>query len=243
MAAPRTLLLTRPLAQSLSFSELLAAELPGRFRPVISPILEIVALPGPFDLEGLQGLLFTSANGVEQFAARTPDRRLPAWCVGEMTAAAARRAGLAAHSADGAVGDLAALAAAGYRPGAGAFLHLRGTHAAGDLVGRLAALGVPARAAAIYEQVPRALTGEARVLLAGGGIDVLTFFSPRTARLMAEAARGAGWDLSRTAAVALSPAADAAFAGPEPALRRIAAAPTRAGMLAALAALPRVPSG
>ena len=41
----------------------------------------------------------------------------------------------------------------------------------------------------------------------------------------------------RTIAVALSPAADAAFAGPEPALRRIAAAPTRDGMLAALAAL------
>ena len=94
MAAPRTLLLTRPRAQSEAFAAVLAAELPGRFRPVVSPILEIVPLPAPLDLDGLQGLIFTSANGVEQFAARSPDRSLPAWCVGEMTAAAARRAGL-----------------------------------------------------------------------------------------------------------------------------------------------------
>ena len=213
-------------------------ELPGRFRPVVSPVLEIVPLPAPLDLDGLQGLIFTSANGVEQFAARSPDRSLPAWCVGEMTAAAARRAGFAARSADGDVGDLAALVVAGHRPGAGDFLHLRGAHAAGDLTGRLAAAGVPARAAAIYDQRPRPLTAEALALLAAGGMDVLTFFSPRTARLVAAAGRGAGWNLSRTVAVALSPAADAAFAGPEPALRRIAAAPTRDGMLAALAALP-----
>ena len=97
---------------------------------------------------------------------------------------------------------------------------------------------MPARAAAIYDQRPRPLTAEALALLAAGGMEVLTFFSPRTARLVAAAGRGAGWNLSRTVAVALSPAADAAFAGPEPALRRIAATPTRDGMLAALAALP-----
>ena len=72
MADPRTLLLTRPRAQSQAFAEVLAARLPGRFRPVISPLLEIVPLPAPLDLDGLQGLIFTSANGVEQFAARTP---------------------------------------------------------------------------------------------------------------------------------------------------------------------------
>jgi uroporphyrinogen-III synthase len=238
MATPRTLLLTRPQAQSHAFAALLAAELPGRFRPVVSPLIEIVPLPAPLDLAGLQGLLFTSANGVEQFAARTPDRSLPAWCVGDMTAAAARRAGFTALSADGDVAALATLVAAAHRPNSGAFLHVRGAHAAGDLTGLLAAAGVPARAAAIYDQTPQPLTAEARALLAAGGVHVIPLFSPRTARLLAAAGRGAGWDLSRTAVVALSPAADAAFAGPEPALRRVAAAPTRDGMLAALAALP-----
>jgi uroporphyrinogen-III synthase len=231
MATPRTLLLTRPQAQSHAFAALLAAALPGRFRPVVSPLIEIVPLPAPLDLAGLQGLLFTSANGVEQFAARTPDRSLPAWCVGDMTAAAAL-------SADGDVAGLATLVAAAHRPNSGAFLHVRGAHAAGDLTGLLAAAGVPARAAAIYDQAPQPLTAEARALLAAGGVHVIPLFSPRTARLLAAAGRSAGWDLSRTAVVALSPAADAAFAGPEPAQRRVAAAPTRDGMLAALAALP-----
>ncbi|HET9067335.1 MAG TPA: uroporphyrinogen-III synthase [Amaricoccus sp.] len=237
MTEPRTILLTRPGPQSLAFAAVLEAELPGRFRPVVSPLLEIAPVPAPLDLGGLQGLLFTSANGVEQFTRREPDRSLTAWCVGEMTAAAARQAGFAARSADGAVGDLAALAAAGHRPGAGAFLHVRGVHAAGDLVGMLAAAGVPARAAAIYDQVRRPLDAEARGLLAAGRIDVLPLFSPRTARLLSAEGAGGGWDLSRTTLVSLSPAADAAFAAPEPARRRVAAAPTRAGMLEALGAL------
>ena len=76
-----------------------------------------------------------------------------------MTAAAARAAGFAARSADGDVDDLAALVIAAHRPGAGAFLHVRGRHAAGDLVGRLAAAGVPARAAEIYDQAPRPIDG------------------------------------------------------------------------------------
>jgi uroporphyrinogen-III synthase len=188
------------------------------------------------DLDGLQGLVFTSANGVEQFAALSAERRLPAYCVGDMTAAAARRAGLTARSADGDVMALAALVAAAHRPGAGSFLHLRGRHAAGDLIGRLAAAGVPARAAEIYDQAPRPLDPAAAGLLAAGRADVLAFFSPRTARLFAEAARAARWSLATVTAVSLGPAADAAL-DLDIGHRRIAPAPTRDGMLAALAAL------
>ena len=238
MAAPRTLLLTRPLAQSQAFAAELAERLPGRFRPAISPLLDIVPLPGPLDLDGIQGLIFTSANGVEQFASRTAHRSLPVWCVGEMTAAAARQAGFAARSADGEVAGLAALIIAAHRPGAGEFLHVRGAHAAGDLTGRLSRAGVPARGAEIYDQVALPLTAEARELLAAGRIAVITLFSPRTAGLLATRGKDAGWDLSGTVAVAISAAADAAFGVTAPAERRIAAAPTRAGMLAALAALP-----
>ena len=117
MADPRTLLLTRPRAQSEAFAEALAERLPGRFRPVISPLLEIVPLPAPLDLADVQGLIFTSANGVEQFAARTPDRSLPAWCVGDDDRRrGAARAGFAARSADGDVADLAALIAEARTP-------------------------------------------------------------------------------------------------------------------------------
>ena len=73
--------------------------------------------------------------------------------------------------------------------------------------------------------------------LAAGGIDAVALFSPRSAALLAAELRAGGWPLDGIAAVALSAAADAAFAGVAPAARIIAAEPTRAGMIAALAAL------
>jgi uroporphyrinogen-III synthase len=236
MPDPRTLLLTRPEAQSRDFAAALEAALPGRFRTVTAPLIEIVPLQGPLALEGVQALLFTSANGVEQFAARCTDRGLPALCVGDLTAAAAAAAGFTARSAGGDVEALARLAQETCRPGAGDLLHLRGRHAAGDLVARLRAAGLPARAAEIYQQRPRAMSPEAAAMLKGGGVDVVAVFSPRSARLFTEAAVGAGWSLGRTAAVSLSRAADAALSGRFE-RRIVASRPDRAGMIAALASL------
>ena len=165
-------------------------------------------------------------------------RDLPAYCVGDMTAAAARAAGFAARSADGDVDDLAAMVIAAYRPGAGAFLHVRGRHAAGDLVGRLAAAGVPARAAEIYDQAPRPIEGRAQALLAVGEPAAVALFSPRSARLFAAQARAEGWPLGAATAVSLSRAADAALDGLGFGHRLVAPTPGRAGMLLALASVP-----
>jgi uroporphyrinogen-III synthase len=151
-----------------------------------------------------------------------------------MTAAAAAAAGFAARSADGDVGALAALVAAAHRPGAGAFLHVRGRHAAGDLAGRLAAVGVPVRAAEIYAQVPQPLASEVGAALADGA--AVALFSPRSAALFAAAVRAAGWPLAGVAAVSLSAAVDAAL-DLSVAARIVAARPTRDGMLEALAGL------
>jgi uroporphyrinogen-III synthase len=153
-----------------------------------------------------------------------------------MTAQAARAAGFDARSADGDVAGLAALAAREARPGAGEVVHVRGRHAAGDLVGRLATAGVTARALELYDQAPVELEAGARALLARRGVDVLAVFSRRSAALLARAAQAAGWDLGATTLVALSAAADAGFE-PEPGRRVIALAPTRDGMIAALAAV------
>jgi uroporphyrinogen-III synthase len=237
MAERRNLLLTRPQAQAQAFAAVLEARLPGRFRPVVAPLIAIAPVPSELDLGGLQGLIFTSANGVGQFAARSPERGLPAFCVGEMTAAAARAAGFAARSADGDVVALAALVAREAVPGAGGFLHLRGRHAAGDLVGRLAAAGLEARAAEIYDQTPCPLPEAARSLLAEGRAEVLAFFSPRTARLFAAEARQAGWNLEAATSVSLSLAADAALADLAIGERVVTRAPTREGMLDALGGL------
>ena len=232
-----TLILTRPLRQSEAFAAAVAEAMPGRFAVLVSPLIQIAPAAGALDLGNLQGIVFTSANGVEQFASRSPERVLVAYCVGEMTAAAAQAAGFEALSADGDVNDLAALVIAANRPGAGAFLHVRGRHAAGDLVGSLTAAGVAARAAEIYDQTPLPLAGPARTLLAEGGPAVLALFSPRSARLFAAQARDAGWPLARVTAVSIAAAADAGLDGLGLGRRVVAETPGRAGMVAALASV------
>lgn len=231
-----TLILSRPRRQSEAFAAAVEAAMPGRFAVLVAPLIEIAPAPGALDLDGLQGIVFTSANGVEQFVARSAERGLVAWCVGDITADAARAAGFEAVSADGDVHALAALVARANRPGAGAFIHVRGRHAAGDLVGLLAAAGVAARSAEIYDQRPQRLEGPARALLAAGGPAHVALFSPRTARLFAAEARADGWPLGRITTVAISAAADAAVDGLGVGRRVVAATPGRAGMLAALAA-------
>jgi uroporphyrinogen-III synthase len=237
METRTTLLLTRPERQSAPFARALEAALPGKFRVVVSPMTRITPTEAPLDLAGASGLLFTSANGVEQFAARAVATDLPAYCVGAMTAAAARAAGLRAESAEGDVIALAALARAAFRPGDGPFIHIRGRHAAGDLIGRLAEAGVPARAAEIYAQEPAPLGPEAARLFVEGAIGVVTQFSPRSAAALARAISSAGWPIGDLVSVSMSAAADAAFAGVAPGRRIIAETPGRAGMIAALSRL------
>jgi uroporphyrinogen-III synthase len=231
----RKLLLTRPQAQSEAFAAELESRLPGRFAPVIAPVIAITPRRAPLDLAGAGGIIFTSSNGVEQFAAATPDRSLPAWCVGAITAEAAHTAGFEAHSADGDVVALAELIIARYDPARGALLHVRGTHAAGDLVGRLAAAGVTARPLELYDQTPCPVPPAAAAQLSARTVPVLAFFSPRSAALFADQARAAGWDTAACTFVTISAAATAALDG-LPAARRITAeAPGRDGMIAALA--------
>ncbi|WP_424928535.1 uroporphyrinogen-III synthase [Amaricoccus tamworthensis] len=229
MRQPPTLLLTRPERQSRAFADVLEAEAPGRFRIVTAPLLTIAPVPGELDLTGITHLLFTSANGVEQFAARTPDRSIPALCVGAMTAAAARRAGFSAKSADGDVHALTRLAVTEHT--AGEMLHVRGRHAAGDLTGALKAQGIPARAAEIYSQGPARPDSHTARMLATRQIDILTFFSPRTAAVFADLARENDWDLSHSTAVSLSPAADSALGDLTLADRLTAKHPDREGIL------------
>jgi uroporphyrinogen-III synthase len=186
----RTLLLTRPRAQSEDFAAALAAALPGRFRPIVSPLVEIAPIEAEIDLDGIAALVFTSANGVAAFADRRPDiRGLPAYCVGASTAAAARAAGLAARSAEG---DAVALAALIRRDRPGPLLHLRGAHAAAELATILSAEGLPAREAVLYEQRPLPASAEAEALGRAGHLDVLTAFSPRGARALARRGGGLG---------------------------------------------------
>ncbi len=233
------LLLTRPRAQSERFARDFAAALGREIPMVISPLMEIVPRGLAVDPGAAAGLIFTSENGVAAFAGVEGRRHWPVWCVGERTAAAARAAGFADVSVAG--GDAEALVAEilAARP-AGPLLHLRGAHAAGDVAGRLTAGGMQTTAAVVYDQRAQALTVEAEALLADAGAEVLLpLFSPRSAALLVEAARGVR---ARLYPVAISPAAarvwaDSALGAERPA--QVATAPDAAAMIVAMNAVLR----
>ena len=206
---------------------------------VIAPLIAIAPVAGPLDLDGAQGLLFTSANGVEQFAARSAERGLPAFCVGAMTAEAARRGGLL-----GALGRRR-------RGGAGRARRSRRT---GPGAGRVRARARPPRGGrpdrrgsrrrGCRRGRPRSTTRSPRPLAAGGGgaagraarVRAVALFSPRSARLLRHGGRApADGTSAPLAAVSLSAAVDAALDRPDVGAPVVAEAPTREGMIAALA--------
>lgn len=176
------LLITRPEPEAGA----LAARLEGcGARVVVSPLTGIafrdIVIP-----EGSEAV-FTSRNGVRAFV-RAGGKAARAWCVGDATAEAARAAGMEAISAGGDAEDLLALLLR-ERPGA-ELCHVRGAQHRGDLVARLVAGGLRARAVEGYGQVPLAPTQAAVAAMRGRAPVVAPVYSPGAARRLAEAWEG-----------------------------------------------------
>ena len=182
------LLIPRPARQAEAFAAQVEQAMPGRWDCVTAPLIEIRFRPGILPLDGIDRLLFTSANGVDAFAAASQRRDLPAICVGESTARAAQAIGLEARIAGpDAQGMLHTLTA---EPSGPRSLLVRGAHAAADIAGQLRSQGHPTVEAVLYDQVARPLPDDIRRDLMGGFFGGITLFSPRTARLLREALDG-----------------------------------------------------
>jgi uroporphyrinogen-III synthase len=217
MTRPRVLV-TRPLPDGERTALRVAAR---GYEPVIEPLIAVRWNDSPpLAFDGVQAVAFTSANGVRALARRGPVPPLPVWAVGEATAAAARAAGLApVHAAAGDVTSLAGGMACMLDPGAGAVLHVAGSHVAGDLAGALAAAGFTVRRAVLYEAVEAdALSGAALAALGAEGLAAALFFSPRTAGVFVKLAHRAGLTgrCRGVEALCLSPACAAAARGEPP---------------------------
>ncbi|AHM03762.1 Uroporphyrinogen-III synthase [Roseibacterium elongatum DSM 19469] len=195
---PPLVLLTRPRAQSERFARALDTRLPG-VAVAIAPLMEVVPLPAPPEARTAPTMIFTSENAVPQAGAG--QGRL-AWCVGTRTQAAARAAGFRAHSVDGTANDLVARLA--QDPPPGPIWHLHGVHVRGDVAKRLCRAGLDVREAAVYDQREMPPDATLDAALARDGV-IAPVFSPRSAKLLAQAAEGA--DAARLTLVAISAAA------------------------------------
>jgi len=224
-----TILLTRPLVQSLRF----AGQIGGA---LISPLMAPAFLSPPLPSGDFAAVILTSETGAEAAGRISATGcALPrlAFCVGNRTAEAARAQGFTARSAMGAADDLLAhiIAAAP----SGRLLLLRGEDSAGDLANRLISAGLETFSMVVYRQIAQQLTGEATAVLQGQSPVIVPVFSPRSARLMVN-------ELHRIAATApiylaaLSPAVVEAFDFPT-GLIEIASHPDSAAMIRAVQAL------
>ncbi len=184
-------LLTRPQEDAQPLAALLRER---GVEALIEPLLNVEMVPGPLlDLNGVQALLATSANGVRAFAAREARRGLPVYAVGDATARTALEIGFdSVESASGDVEALADLVRRRLDPEDGALLHVAGTALAGDLAGMVEAAGFGYRRVVLYRAgkadrlSPRAVRA-----IRDRDVDGVVLFSPRTAEtfvaLIAEA--------------------------------------------------------
>ncbi|MBN9431561.1 MAG: uroporphyrinogen-III synthase [Bosea sp.] len=224
------LLVTRPQPEA----ERTAAELVRRgHEPVLAPLLVTELLPAPA-FSTPAALLFTSANGVRAVAswpAERVARSVPALCVGERTAAAARAAGFAdVRSADGDGEDLARLARTVLDPRAGPLLHPTVASPARDLAALLGGGGFTVETVEAYRMSEaEALPAAIGTALRAGTIDGVLLYSRRTAETFARLTEALRPHLAAMPLYCLS--AEVA-AGAGSGKRLVADAPNEAALLA-----------
>lgn len=208
-------LITRPLSDAKELAERLHAR---GHTTLIEPLISIVFDEGAaLDLDGVQALLFTSANGARAAAGRTIERAIPALAVGPATGAVARALGFThvSESTGDGVDALALSVGKQLNPAQGTLLHITGTATAGDLKAALEPSGFTVRTQQLYDahtadSFSRAFTAE----LTAGRIDVATFLSPRTADRFVTLIRAASLEspCEKITALALSDAVANALA-------------------------------
>jgi uroporphyrinogen-III synthase len=233
------ILVTRPESEAQRF----AAQLKEHgIDALIAPLMTIEATAEALPpLDAVQALVFTSANGVRAYAARNARTDLPAYAVGEATAAAARNAGFANVISAGSDADgLAALLAGRADAAKGKLLHATGADQAGDLAGVLRARGFDVHQAVLYRAAPVAeLPPAARGALEADELSGVALFSPRSAGIFVEraVAAGLGAKLAALDAFCLSRAVAAALAGNVPwRAIRVAARPNAEALVALIRA-------
>lgn len=144
------------------------------------------------ELEGVQAIMFSSANGVRAYADVCLNRRIPVYAVGEASAAVARALGFRrVHAPPSALGgDVSALAefvAGALNPVDGILMHVSGTVVARDLKTLLQDKGFNVFRVRLYESEPAVRLSETTITqIRKEELDGVLFYSPRTAQIFTD---------------------------------------------------------
>lgn len=236
---PRIVLVTRPIEDFPGTRDGLAVL---GCTALACPCQRIVPRPPAAPPGPAQALLLTSRNAPRVLSAFPAWHALPAFCVGDATAAVARDAGWTdVVSAGGDARDLAGLVRRRLDPRAGSVLLATAEGAGQPLVALLRAAGFRVRRRVVYMVRPLpALPAMALAALATGRVRAVLFHAAGAAKVFSAAVHNAGLadSLRDVEAFTISKSAAAALArvSGDQTWRRIQwpTRPTEAGMLAAL---------
>lgn len=178
---PGAILVTRPKIQADIYQKILEAD---GYEVFAEPLLIQNNLDFEIpDTAKIQGVIFTSAAGVESYCAKAALLDMPVYTVGPQTAEAAREAGAKnVISGGGNAQDLISLIERQADPEKGSLLYVRGVHSAADLKGTLGAKGFKVESLTVYEMDEVvAFTPALISKIKSREIAAATFFSKRTA--------------------------------------------------------------
>lgn len=239
------ILLTRPEAPALALKEKLEAL---GHQVALAPILSIQPVEFTLDIKGIGdigdigGIVMTSASAAPALTSAGFSSDIAVYAIGSTSARAARAEGFGnIISGDGDRRAFAQLILEHHDPSTGPLLHLAGSHRAGDIVAELQALGLKASGVRVYEAVAETrLAAHIPDLIRNGRIEVILFFSPRSAEIFLSLAlslandNGLGDALSGISALCLSDAVARAAGEIEWKELKVAPALTEAAMIEAL---------
>ena len=171
----------------------LEPDLTAQVDVVTSPLVRIEYVSKPLEMDGVAGVIFTSAHGVHSAQSVPHDRSCPAYCVGQATTQAAADAGWHAQQmGEDAASLIASLLSQNPK---GPLLHVRGEHALGDIANTLTERGLRCGEIVMYHQHAQQFSDAAVAAMQGDGRIIAPIFSPRTADLFRQSAPDRPFDI------------------------------------------------
>ncbi|MGI4850928.1 MAG: uroporphyrinogen-III synthase [Janthinobacterium lividum] len=199
------ILITRPLSEAQVLARSLIQE---GCKVLIDPLLQIRALECSFiDTRHVQAFATTSMNGIRRLAELSPNRDIPLYTVGEVSAHEAEKMGFTqVYGAEGSIESLTQVMQNNIDPKAGKILYFSGQEIKGNLVNILTQKDYDIERLVVYEALAaQSLQPDTKEALITGRLKAILFFSPRTSEIFVNLSTMYAQAFKNIAALCLSP--------------------------------------